>query len=326
MDLSIVTTLYRSASTIEEFHRRASVSASEVADRYEIIYVNDGSPDDSLAQALRLREGDPHVRVVDLSRNFGHHYAITAGLAHASGDKVFLLDSDLEEDPEWLIPLNERLEADDLDVVFGVQAARCGGVFKKLTGAAFYRLFNALSETTIPANPCTARLMRREYVAALLTLRDRSLFLAGNCAWAGFRQGSIPVMKSASRRASTYNLPRMLALFVDAVTSFSAYPLRLIFFLGLSISVLSGIFGVALVIRKLLGPGSVLLGYASLMASLWFLSGLLIFCIGIIGVYLGSIFKEVKDRPIYIVRRVYGTPEEAAEVGGRSNGTLPAAS
>ncbi|MDR3636045.1 MAG: glycosyltransferase family 2 protein [Isosphaeraceae bacterium] len=305
MDLSIVTTLYRSAGTLEEFHRRACEAAGTITDRFEVIYVNDGSPDDSLAVALRLHESDPRVRVVDLSRNFGHHHAIMAGLAHAAGERIFLIDVDLEEDPAWLGDFWKILEAEGQDVVFGVQAARVGHAFVKHSGTLFYRVFNALSPTRIPENPCTVRLMRREYVDALLTVRDRNLFLAGNFAWAGFRQRAVPVAKRIDPAGSTYSLIRRLNLLVTALTSFSAIPLRLIFLLGLIISLVAGLSGTTMIVLKLLHPARYLIGYPSLLVSIWFVGGLLVFFLGVIGIYLAAIFNEVKDRPMFIIKHYY---------------------
>ena len=166
--LSIVTTLYRSAPHLEEFYRRITDVASRVSPDYELILVDDGSPDDSLSVALALCARDPRVSVVELSRNFGHHRAMMTGLARARGDLVFLVDCDLEEQPEWLEPFAERLRASNADVVYGVQVTRRGSWFERVSGEAFYRLFNMLSDVRLPRNVSTARLMRRRYVRSLV--------------------------------------------------------------------------------------------------------------------------------------------------------------
>lgn len=173
MKLSIVATLYQSAQYIEEFCWRAGAAARQlVDDDYEIVLVNDGSPDDSLARAVRLTELDSHVIVVDLSRNFGHHKAMMTGLSHAQGEQVFLIDSDLEEEPEWLQSFAEQMERDRCDVVYGVQEQRKGSLYERWTGKWFYLLFRTLSGFALPENLITARLMTRRYVNALLLHRD----------------------------------------------------------------------------------------------------------------------------------------------------------
>ena len=187
MKLSIVATLYQSAPHIHEFHQRASAVAQELAgDDYEIVLVNDGSPDNSLDLAVQLAEDDRHLVVVDLSRNFGHHKAMLTGLSHAKGDQVFLIDSDLEEEPEWLLEFERQLERDSCDVVYGVQSKRKGGWFERISGWLFYKIFNVLTDTKVPANMVTARLMTRRYLDALLLHGERALSIGGLYVITGF--------------------------------------------------------------------------------------------------------------------------------------------
>jgi putative glycosyltransferase len=297
--------MYNSSSFVEEFHERMTRAAASCTADYEIVLVNDGSPDDSLECALAIARKDSHVKVVDLSRNFGHHHAILAGLSQAEGERVFLIDIDLEEQPEWLHTFAAEQERSRADVVFGVQQARVGGMISRYLGGMFYKLFNALSETKIPENVCTVRILTRDYVQAVLSLKDRNLFLAGNFAWAGFDQRQVTVQKKWRGGRSNYTLKRTIRLFFDAVSSFSSYPLRVIFVTGLVISILSGLFGLEIAIRKILNPDAVLLGFSSVIVSIWFLGGLMIFFLGVIGLYLSKIFVEVKDRPQFIIRRIY---------------------
>ena len=162
MKLSIVATLYQSAPYISEFYARASAAAKElVGEEFEIVLVNDGSPDNSLDLAIKLTEQDSHVAVVDLSRNFGHHKAMMTGLDHTSGELIFLIDSDLEEDPEWLLSFDEQMKQEHCDVVYGIQERRRGNWFERWSGQWFYLLFNALSGLTLPENIATARLITR---------------------------------------------------------------------------------------------------------------------------------------------------------------------
>ncbi|MHC4777593.1 MAG: glycosyltransferase family 2 protein [Planctomycetota bacterium] len=307
MNLSIVTTLYKSESFVKEFHRRISAVAKKHTDDFEIVYVDDGSPDGS-GKAVRELAGDARTILVELSRNFGHHPAMMAGLAHAKGDRIFLLDVDLEEEPEWLSSFWLELESKDADVVYAVQGSRIGGPMKRISGWLFYSLFNLMSETRIPRNLCTARLMTKPYVDALLSAKDSNIFLAGLMSWAGFRQVPIKVKRSPrpNSSGSSYTFTRMISLALDALTSFTSYPLKVIFILGLIISTISGGVGLYLLLRKLIAPDSIgITGWPSIMVSIWFLGGIIIFFIGVVGIYISKIFAETKERPIYIVRKIH---------------------
>jgi putative glycosyltransferase len=303
MKLSVVTTLYRSAAYLPAFYERVSREAQRLTDDYELVFVNDGSPDYSLAVALELYRADPRVRVVDLSRNFGHHQAMMAGLATAQGDLVFLLDCDLEEAPELLGQFHATLTDAEADVVYGVQDTRKGGLFERLSGRLFYAVFNWLSETRIPENLTTARLMTRRYVDALLQFGERELVISGLWVLAGFKQVPQVVTKHAKRKSS-YTLGRKLDLLVNAVTSFSSRPLILVFYLGWLIMSLSGLGALALIVRVLFF-GDFLAGWPSLIVSIWLMGGMIIFCLGILGIYLARVFSESKQRPRVIVRALY---------------------
>jgi putative glycosyltransferase len=303
--LSIVGTMYRSSEFVAEFHRRISAVALGLTSSFEIILVDDGSPDDSLAQAVALTERDPRVRVIELARNFGHHAAMLAGLRHARGDLVFLLDVDLEEQPEWLAGFWDDLHRHQADMVYGVQSARTGSLFKRQTGAMFYRFFNLASDIKIPVNGCTVRLMRRPYVDAINQFSETHVFLMGLFSWAGFSQHARLVTKKHRESQSTYTPLKLIALSVNAVTSFSSYPLTIIFVAGLCITFLSLVFACKLIIQKLLQPDYILSGFTSVMVSLWLLGGTIISVLGIIGMYIGRLFSEAKSRPQYLVRRIY---------------------
>jgi putative glycosyltransferase len=303
MELSVVTTLYQSSPTLREFYQRASRAAAAVARDFEIVLVNDGSPDDSLEIALDLHRTDPRVVVVDLSRNFGHHEAALSGLEHARGERVFLIDSDLEEPPEILVDFHTRLRQAGCDVVYGVQDRRKGGWFEQYSGDMFYRVFNAFSSVELPRNAVMARLMTRRYVNALLQYQERELFMAGLWALAGFGQEPVPVNKS-HKGVTSYTLRRKLSLLLKAVTSFSDKPLRVIFHVGALLSLLSAAYIVYLVGRKALFDIGVD-GWTSLVVSVWFLGGLTILFLGVIGIYLSKVFVEIKQRPRSITRSVY---------------------
>lgn len=304
MKLSIVTTLYQSAPYLHEFHARASAAAKQlVEENYEIIFINDGSPDNSLDIAVQLSEIDKHITVVDLSKNFGHHKAMMTGLSFATGDQVFLIDSDLEEDPSWLLDFDKLMKSEKCDVVFGVQAKRKGGSFEQIGGGAFYRIFRLLTGISQPNNIVTARLMSKRYVEALLMHRERELNIGGLWIITGFKQHSKIVQKLSSS-PTTYSLSRKISHLVNAITSFSSLPLVFTFYSGLCISISALCYIAYLVIRYLFisSPPD---GYTSIIASIWFFSGLIIFFLGIQGIYISKIFSEVKQRPYTIVRQIY---------------------
>ena len=309
MKLSIVATLYQSATYIPEFHERASAAGQQlVGGEYEIVLVNDGSPDNSLELAIQLTERDHHVVVVDLSRNFGHHKAMMTGLANAKGEAVFLIDSDLEEEPEYLINFAKQMESESCDVVYGVQDRRKGGWFERWTGQWFYRFFKALTGLTLPENIVTARLMTRRYVDALLRHEEREVFMAGLWHITGFDQRPHTVKKHSTSE-TTYSFRRKMSLLVNSVTSFSNAPLVSIFYIGVSISLVALVYIAYLVVHWmfLAKPMS---GWTSVMASIWLLGGMVISFIGVIGIYLSKIFLETKQRPYTIVRQIYARQQE----------------
>jgi putative glycosyltransferase len=304
MKLSIVATLYQSAPYIAEFHLLASDTARQlVGENYEIVLVNDGSPDNSLDLAVQLTESDSHVVVVDLSRNFGHHKAMMTGLAHAKGEQVFLIDSDLEEDPRYLISFAKKIRSDRCDVVYGVQERRKGGWFERWSGQRFWLLFNFVTGLGLPANVSTVRLMSRRYVDALLCHDEREVFMAGLWYITGFDQRP-QIIEKNYRQNSTYTLRRKISLFINAITSFSNAPLISIFYIGVCISIVAGLYTGYILFHWLLldRPAS---GWTSVMASIWVLGGLIISFIGVIGIYLSKIFSETKRRPYVIVRQIY---------------------
>lgn len=302
MKLSIVSTLYRSSPHIVEFHRRAMDAAEAIATEVEMILVNDGSPDDSLDVALEVQRRDPRVVVLDLARNFGHHRAMMTGLAHASGDLVFLIDSDLEEAPELLGRFHAQLEQ-GWDVVYGVQQERRGGVFERVSGAAFFRITEFLSDVPLPRNVLTVRLMRKDYVAALVAHEDRSFVISHLWSIAGFRQTAMVVEKLALS-PTTYSLRRRIEMAVQHVTTTSTKMLYTIFYAGICISALAALM-VAFLLIRYLTSGVGVDGWTSLFVSVWFFGGLIMAALGVISIYLANVYQEVKRRPYTHLRRLH---------------------
>ncbi len=306
--ISVVTTLYHSAEYVPEFHRQMSASLASLTDRFEIIMVNDGSPDNALEVALEIQKADPHVILVDLSRNHGQHKAMMTGMRYTGGDYVFLIEVDLEEEPRWVIEFYQAMTAEpDVDVVFGVQERRKGGFVERLSGALFYKLFNLLSDVKMPENHVTTRLMRRAYVDGLLQYREQALFLGGVYQLVGFNQHPLIVSKK-SHSETTYTLRKKMVLLVNAVTSFSTFPLTLVSWAGLLMTLFSLAFIVYIVGAWWLRD--VTPGWTGIVASVWMVGGTMMMALGVIGVYLKRILDEVKDRPYALVKQIYKSEED----------------
>ena len=304
MKLSIVTTCYCSEKYIDEFYRRSVAVAEEVAgESYEIIFVNDGSPDSSKEKIIEIISHDPHVTLIDLSKNFGHHRALMTGLANASGERVFLLDVDLEEHPEWLLTFLEKMDQEQCDVVFGAQKKRKCKWFEVTTGGIFWKLFNLLSGLNITPNMVTARVMTKQFVESTVLHQEREVFAPGIWSITGFYQQPCMVSKE-NTSPTTYTFYKKVLLFINAIVSFSDYPLRSIFNLGIYLSLFSSLY-ILYIIGKRIFWGSVVDGWTSVMASIWFLGGLIIMFIGVIGIYLSKVFLEVKQRPYTIIKKIY---------------------
>lgn len=304
LKLSIVTTLYRSENFIEEFLERITPEAEKIAgDHYEIVIVNDGSPDSSIDICKKIAQKNKNIKIVDLSRNFGHHKAMMTGLMNTKGDFVYLTDCDLEEPPEWLEDFYQQLKTDKVDVVFGVQEKRKGQFVERFSGYIFWSLLRFFTQLDLPDNIIVARIMSRKYVDALITHKEREVFLAGLWAITGFKQSSRTVQKG-SRPETTYTFRKKLSQLINSITSFSNLPLIGIFFIGCIISFFAGVYSLFLVINWLSGtePPS---GYTSLMASVWLIGGILTASIGTVGLYIAKIFTEVKQRPYTIVKHIY---------------------
>ncbi len=301
--LSVVTSLYHSAPYIDEFHRRMTDAAQKITNDYEIVLVNDGSPDNSLEEAVAVQGQDPHIVLIDLSRNFGQHKAMMTGMDYSRGEYVFLIEIDLEESPEWVVDFHQRLKTEpEADVVYGVQGRRKGGFFERLWGALFYKAFNLLAQFKMPENHVTARLMTRRYVDALLRHRDRDLFIGGVYEQVGFRQ--IPhLVTKLSHSKTTYTAGKKLLLAVNSMVSFSTSPLFAMFWFGLAVFFLSIVIFIWVLYRWL--AESITPGWTSVFASIWVVGGILMLSLGVIGLYLKKVIEEVKDQPYTIVKRVY---------------------
>lgn len=300
--LSFVTTIYRSADNIAEFVDRARRAAEQLDHDAEIVLVNDATPDNGLEVACELALAASDVIVVDLARNAGQHKALATGLHYATGDLVMMLDGDLEEDPLWAVAFHERMQTEAADVVYGLQPTSHRSPVYGMARRFFYRALNFLSEVQFPENVTTARLMTRRFVDAVDQFEEREFFIVGLMYIAGHKQVGHEVTK-LKRRKSTYSIARLLRLTIVALTSFSMRPLHFIFYMGLAGSALSFLSVIVLVVRYLM-VGAGVSGWTSLLVALFFLSGIVILSVGVVAIYVGTIFIEVKRRPRAVVRQI----------------------
>jgi putative glycosyltransferase len=309
--LSIVTMVYKSLSFLDEFLSQATAAAREFSgDDYELVFVIDGSPDGSL-DLLRLKQrADSHIAIVDLSRNFGHHQAAWCGLHAARGERVFIIDCDLEVLPNVLGSFAERMQATGADVVYGYQEKRSGDAARATLGDLFWRIFNLLSPTAVPRNICTERLMTRRYVDALLTMGDRNLFLAGMYFWVGYEQVGVPLQRKVREGRTAYTFIRRAQLMVRAISAFSSLPLQASFWIGLLIALTCIAYGLVLIVRKLIDPESILSGFTTLSLLISMSAGMIMMSLGVIGLYISRIYNQTQNRPVYLVRSIYRDGQE----------------
>jgi glycosyltransferase involved in cell wall biosynthesis len=301
--LCIVVPCFNEAEVIALLHARLLAALSTVAADSSILYVDDGSTDGTAQALLALAAGDPRVGALLLSRNFGKEAALTAGLDHAEGDAVVVLDADLQDPPEligtfWLHFL------DGHDVVYGVRRSRAGESWlKRATASGFYRTIGRLSRTPVPADTGDFRLMSRRALDALKTLRERHRFMKGLFGWVGFRQLGVPYDRAPRAAGSTkWNYWKLWNFALEGITSFSAAPLKLATYVGVFTAVAAFGFGCWIILKTLLW-GDPVAGYPSLMAVVLFLGGVQLIALGMIGEYLGRLYEESKQRPLYLIER-----------------------
>lgn len=317
--LSVVVPVYNEAAGLDALHERLTSTLQRAALPYEIVLVDDGSRDGSWERMTELARRDPRLVLVRLSRNFGHQIAITAGLDHARGEAVVVMDADLQDPPEVVPRMIERWRA-GYDVVYGRRERRLGeGLFKRGTAAVFYRLVRRLTAVDIPADTGDFRLMSRRAVDALRTLQERNRFVRGMVAWVGFRQTALDYVREARHVGETkYPVRKMVRFAGDAIFSFSHVPLRVATWLGLASSLVAFGYAVYAILARLLGWPTVQ-GWASLMVAIIFLGGVQLISLGVIGEYIGRIYDEVKARPLYLTQAVVRSEKSAPDL--RAEGT-----
>lgn len=310
-EYSLVVPIYNEAETIAELVRRLTDLVGQLDGDAEVILVDDGSSDGSYDLMRAARESDPRIKLLRLSRNFGHQIAVTAGLDAAAGNAVIVMDADLQDPPEVALELAARWR-DGYEVVYAVREGREGETpFKRATASLFYRLFRRISDVDVPLDVGDFRLVDRRALDAFRSMRESNRYVRGMFSWIGYRQVGVPFSRDERFAGETkYPLRKMLRFATDGIVSFSAYPLRLALNLGFIVSALSFLLGVVFLISKFVGFYSVP-GLASIAVFVAFLGGIQLLLIGIMGEYVARIHDEVKGRPLYLVSDTQGLDRPA---------------
>jgi glycosyltransferase involved in cell wall biosynthesis len=308
VQLCVVAPVYCEQGGIKTFYERL-VAVLEPLEgiAFQLLLVDDGSTDGTLEVLRTIAEHDDRVRVLALSRNFGHQLAITAGMDAARGDVVIVMDSDLQDPPEIIPQMLEQWRAGS-KVVYGVRSSRDGETRLKLaTARGFYRLLNRLSDVPLPLDAGDFRLLDQQVIHGLSQLREDNRYIRGLVSWVGFPQSAVVYERDARSTGKTkYNLTKMVRLAMDGLTSFSQRPLRLAFTVGTFITVVSALLAVYIVVAKVADPASSIPGFASLMSVVLFLGGVQLLFLGLLGEYVGRIYRETKGRPLYVVADSFG--------------------
>ncbi len=318
---SVVVPVYNEAAVLEAFHARCSAALRQLGEGCEILYVDDGSTDSSW-EVLRLLAGsDPCVRLLRLSRNFGHQVAISAGIEYAQGDTVTTLDADLQDQPE-LIPAMVEAWRQGADVVLAVRQGRRGEVwFKRVSASAFYRLINGVADVRLQPESGDFRLLSRRVVQALVAMPERHRLVRGMVAWIGYPTATVGHLRDARAAGnSKYSLPRMVALALDGLVAFSNRPLRLATWLGLLVTASACVGALGLVWTVVAGSGAPAQAWSSLVVLILLLAGVQLLTVGVLGEYVGRIYDEVRRRPLYLVREVQGFDEPSPAAGQGPHG------
>lgn len=304
--ISIVVPVYNESAVIDEFYARArSVLDSLYPVLWEMIFIDDGSTDDSYEKLCQLAVNDQRIKLIKFSRNFGHQIAITAGIDMSQGDAVVVIDADLQDPPEVIDKFVENWK-EGFDVVYGVRQEREGETwFKLFTAHIYYRILKALAKMDIPVDVGDFRLMSKRAVRQFRQLREKDRFVRGMVSWIGFKQIGVTYRREERYAGMTkYPFHKMVKFALDGIVSFSTVPLRLASWLGYLSSILAFLYLCSVLVQKALGY--TVPGFATIMVSMLFMGGVQLICLGIVGEYVGRIFNEIKPRPLYVIEETYG--------------------
>ena len=298
--LAVVIPLYKCSAVIPELSKRLEKVLQEISEDHEIIFVNDGSPENDWEIVTRLAKENQKIKGINLSRNFGQHYAITAGLEHASGEWIVVMDGDLQDQPEEIKKMFDKAQK-GYDIVMGKRSKRKDNFLKRLFSILFYRIFGYLTNTRQDANIANFGIYNQKAINAVLSMKDSIRYFPTLIQWVGFNRTSIEIEHDKRFEGkSAYNMSRLFHLAFNNIIAFSDKPLRITIRLGFIISAFSFVFGIVYLVRYLIGDITVL-GFTSLIISIWFLSGIIISILGLLGIYIGKVFDKVKDRPVFII-------------------------
>lgn len=313
--LSVVVPLYNEESVLKDFHKRLNHAMVELKISWEVIYVNDGSGDSTLSLIRDLQQSNSNVTLIDLSRNFGKEIALTAGLDHANGDAVVVIDADLQDPPELISKLLEMWHA-GYDIVSAVRSKRRGESWlKKFTAYGFYRIIGYVNVVSIPHDTGDFRLLSRRAVLALRQLRERHRFMKGLFVWIGYRQTNIVYERDARHAGqSKWSYWRLWNFALDGISSLTTFPLKLSTYIGLITACGAFLYGLIIVGRTLI-YGNPVAGYPSMLVVVLFLGGIQLMSLGVMGEYLGRMFDETKQRPLYLIA-TYEPASDAINVAG----------
>jgi len=311
---SIIIPVYNEQDNLAELYRRLTATMNTIqleegfSSPYEIIFVDDGSTDASWVKIRELNKTDSRVKGISFSRNFGHHKAILAGLDHARGDFVVLMDGDLQDPPEEIPKLLAKIK-EDYDIVYAIRETRDDSLRKKFSSRLFHRVFQTLAKVDIDPNSGIFRIINRKVANALKQCEERSRFIIGLMSWAGFSQTGVLTKREARLAGKTkYNFVKSTILALDLITSFSYSPLRLAAYLGATIALISFTIGIFMLIKKIFF-GIPVYGFTTIIVSVLFIGGVQLIILGILGEYIGRIFAEVQKRPVYLLRDKFGWHE-----------------
>jgi len=307
--LSIIVPVFSEEKIVPEFTHRVKAVADGLGNRYEheIIFVDDGSRDRTLEILRGIAARDPRIRIISLSRNFGHQFAITAGLDNAWGEAAVVIDGDLQDPPEVIPEMVAKWEA-GFKVVYGVREKRKGeNPVKRLTAKAFYRLIRWIGDTDMPLDAGDFRLLDRQVVATLRRVREENRYLRGLVSWAGFPQAGVRYTRDRRYAGRTkFTLKKMIRFAFDGLLSFSDKPLKITSAVGFLITTVSFLMGLRIVVNKIRFPETLVSGWTSLILTVLFMGGIQLISLGILGLYLGRQYREVKKRPLYVVAATVG--------------------
>ena len=306
---SIVVPVYNEEQVLAETYKRLKKVMDSTGEKYELLFVNDGSGDRSAVMIQEFCRRDQKVRLINFARNFGHQLAISAGMDYASGEAIVVIDADLQDPPEVILQMIEKWKA-GCDVVYGKRVERKGETFfKKITAAVFYRLLRLMTDVDIPVDAGDFRLLDRKVCQEIKKMREKSRYIRGLVSWVGFRQETVEYVREERWAGETkYPLRKMIKFALDAVTSFSYKPLKLATYVGFVLSLGSFVYLIVVLYQKLFTT-NVVPGWASIVTINLFFNGVILIILGIIGEYIGRIYDETKNRPLYIVKEKIGFKE-----------------